>query len=99
MARTYTFSMSVMGYESVELAPAVFYTIIYAVYASIFAPFVGFFASGFKRAAGIKDFSNSLPGHGGIMDRMDCIGAMGFFNYFFLTQVILRDETMVKESY
>lgn len=32
----------------------------------------GFFASGFKRAFKIKDFGDSIPGHGGLTDRMDC---------------------------
>jgi CDP-diglyceride synthetase len=36
------------------------------------APFGGFFASGFKRAFNIKDFGHSIPGHGGMTDRMDC---------------------------
>lgn len=41
-------------------------------FASLVAPFGGFFASGFKRAFNIKDFGHSIPGHGGMTDRMDC---------------------------
>lgn len=43
-----------------------------AIFASLVAPFGGFFASGFKRAFNIKDFGQSIPGHGGMTDRMDC---------------------------
>ncbi len=42
------------------------------MFASIIAPFGGFFASGFKRSFKIKDFGDSIPGHGGMTDRMDC---------------------------
>lgn len=43
-----------------------------AMFASLVAPFGGFLASGIKRAYGIKDFDSIIPGHGGMMDRMDC---------------------------
>ena len=67
------------------VAPALVYTIGVAVYVSLVAPYMGFFASGFKRAVGVKDFAKTLPGHGGLTDRMDCISLVCLFNYFFLT--------------
>ncbi len=52
--------------------PIQLHAISLAIFASLVAPFGGFFASGIKRAYGIKDFDSLIPGHGGIMDRMDC---------------------------
>lgn len=43
-----------------------------ALFASLIAPFGGFFASAVKRATGVKDFAGYIPGHGGLTDRMDC---------------------------
>ena len=42
------------------------------LFASVVAPFGGFFASALKRAYGLKDFDGLIPGHGGVMDRFDC---------------------------
>lgn len=36
------------------------------------APFGGFYASAIKRTYNLKDFDSVIPGHGGVMDRMDC---------------------------
>lgn len=59
-----------------------------ATFASLVAPFGGFFASGFKRAFNIKDFGHSIPGHGGMTDRMDCQFLMGLFAYVYYSSVI-----------
>jgi phosphatidate cytidylyltransferase len=50
---------------------------VLATFASLIAPFGGFFASGIKRTFKIKDFGDSIPGHGGITDRFDCQFIMG----------------------
>lgn len=63
--------------------PMQFHILVFATFASLIAPFGGFFASGLKRTFKIKDFGESIPGHGGITDRMDCQFIMGFFSYMY----------------
>jgi phosphatidate cytidylyltransferase len=58
--------------------------LILAIYASLAAPFGGFFASALKRAKGVKDFDQWIPGHGGMTDRMDCHLLMGLFTLVYL---------------
>lgn len=52
-----------------------------AMFASLVAPFGGFLASAIKRAYGIKDFDSLIPGHGGVMDRMDCQFLMALYTW------------------
>ena len=59
-----------------------------ATFASLIAPFGGFFASGLKRTFNIKDFGDSIPGHGGMTDRMDCQFIMGFFAFMYYQSFI-----------
>jgi len=57
---------------SVELCSAQLHALCLGFFASFAAPFGGFLSSAIKRAYGIKDFNNLIPGHGGVMDRFDC---------------------------
>lgn len=68
-----------------------------ATFASLIAPFGGFFASGLKRTFKIKDFGDSIPGHGGMTDRMDCQFIMGFFAYMYYHSFIAVYKTSVGE--
>jgi phosphatidate cytidylyltransferase/cell division cycle 2-like protein len=57
-----------------------------AVFGSLVAPFGGFLASAVKRAHGAKDFGALIPGHGGLVDRLDCQLVMAPFVYLYLRE-------------
>ena len=61
---------------------------VLALFASLVAPFGGFFSSALKRSMGRKDFSNALGSHGGFADRFDCKGLMCTFAYGYLSAVL-----------
>jgi len=73
---------------SISCYPSQFHGMVFALFASLVAPFGGFLASGIKRACGIKDFGDLIPGHGGVVDRCDCQFLMATFTYFYLFDVI-----------
>ncbi|EEP78413.1 phosphatidate cytidylyltransferase [Uncinocarpus reesii 1704] len=77
------------------IAPMQFHILMFATFASLIAPFGGFFASGLKRTFKIKDFGESIPGHGGITDRMDCQFIMGFFSYMYYHSFIAVHKASV----
>ena len=68
---------------TIHAAPMQFHAVALALFASAIAPFGGFFASGFKRGFNIKDFGSSIPGHGGMTDRMDCQVVMALFSWIY----------------
>lgn len=65
-------------------------------FAGFIGPFGGFFASGVKRAFKIKDFGDSIPGHGGITDRMDCQILMGMFTCVWIHSVITTNNSSIQ---
>ncbi|QPG74407.1 hypothetical protein FOA43_001736 [Brettanomyces nanus] len=69
--------------DYIQLKPIYLHAVIISMFASLIAPFGGFFASGLKRALKIKDFGDAIPGHGGVTDRMDCQFLMGSFSYLY----------------
>ncbi|ODV97205.1 hypothetical protein PACTADRAFT_48955 [Pachysolen tannophilus NRRL Y-2460] len=75
-------------FEYFGLKPIYFHSMVLATFASLIAPFGGFFASGLKRAFKVKDFGDTIPGHGGITDRMDCQFLMGSFSYLYVQTFI-----------
>lgn len=67
-------------------------------FASLFAPFGGFFASAYKRLIKVKDFSSYIPGHGGILDRMDCQFLMSLFMKLYWKTFILKSNNIKSVS-
>jgi phosphatidate cytidylyltransferase len=77
------------GLYTITCSTTQLHAMVLGVFAGFIAPFGGFFASGVKRAFKIKDFGTSIPGHGGITDRMDCQLLMGTFTAVWLNSALL----------
>ena len=64
-------------------------TIIVAIILSVFAQIGDFAASTVKRYVGINDFSNLIPGHGGMLDRFDSVIFIAPIAYFLIQYVLI----------
>lgn len=73
-----------LDFSVIHMYPFQLHALVLASFSSLIAPFGGFFASGFKRAFNIKDFGDTIPGHGGLMDRFDCQLLMASFTYVYI---------------
>ncbi|XP_004486212.1 phosphatidate cytidylyltransferase 1 [Cicer arietinum] len=83
-------------WKEISILPVQWHALCLGLFASIIAPFGGFFASGFKRAFKIKDFGDSIPGHGGITDRMDCQMVMAVFAYIYHQSFVVQQSLSVE---
>ncbi|XP_076910557.1 phosphatidate cytidylyltransferase 1-like [Bidens hawaiensis] len=84
-----------LPWKEIHVMPVQWHALGLGLFASIIAPFGGFFASGFKRAFKIKDFGDSIPGHGGMTDRMDCQMVMAVFAYIYHQSFIVTQSVSV----
>lgn len=93
LRKLYKISFTFLGREIIYSIRAIqIHALSISLFAGLIAPLGGLFASGFKRAIKIKDFANTIPGHGGLTDRMDCELLMGVFTYVYLKQFVFFDE-------
>ncbi|KAK7300013.1 hypothetical protein RJT34_10844 [Clitoria ternatea] len=83
-----------LPWKEIAVLPVQWHALWMGLFASIIAPFGGFFASGFKRAFKIKDFGDSIPGHGGFTDRMDCQMVMAVFVYIYHQSFVAQDYSV-----
>jgi len=71
-----------------NISAFVIHCFVISIFASTVGPVAGFFCSGFKRACNKKNFGSLIPGHGGVLDRCDCMFLMASLTYMYLETIV-----------
>lgn len=66
----------------------IIHMIIIGLLGSFLAQIGDLFASAIKRYVGVKDYGNLIPGHGGILDRIDSILFVTPFIYIYISLIL-----------
>lgn len=85
------FNANIMGLAMLtdKWSTTIIHLLVLGLFGSVFDQLGDLFASYIKRKTGIKDFSNLLPGHGGVLDRVDGFIFSGVFYYLYLSLLLL----------
>lgn len=82
------FTMIVVSIYTYCLGAFSGYWLIYSLFVAVIAMIGDLFESGIKRCTGVKDSGNIIPGHGGVLDRLDSLFFSAPFTYFFLLYIL-----------
>tara|TARA_Y100001980_G_C14445892_1_gene230859 strand:- start:352 stop:747 length:396 start_codon:yes stop_codon:yes gene_type:complete len=65
------FNLFYIEYSKINLFPSIYIHIVFLFLSTLIVIFGDLFFSYIKRLNKIKDYSNLIPGHGGLLDRLD----------------------------